>query len=111
MATVEVVEGETAEKMPMRRIRKCVSAREMRNGNLDGGAVPTNPVQLFHGANDIGQMLDDVEGVDLLETIRRKRPWANVQIVDDVRRGGRSAIEVDRADTVLPAAPEIQRLR
>jgi hypothetical protein len=64
-------------------------------------------MQLFHGAYDIGDMLDDVNQPDRAKAVVAKRQHPAVDIADDISRGIPIAIYPDRPRPFVPATTNV----
>jgi len=104
----EVVHAESGKIMAMGGITKGISTREMRNGDLDDGAIPAHPMKFLHRFHDVLQVLHHIVGVALVKLIARQRPWEFVQIVTNIGIGRCDEIDVYRPFPLFVAAAETQ---
>ena len=69
----------------------------MRRDDEDASSGAHQPVKLLHRADYIGDMLDDMDGAQLIESAVAKRVWETVKIADDVSI--RISIQIDSDST------------
>src|SRR5580704_14878750 len=108
MFSGEIIQAETRKIVAMSWVGVGIPARKMRDCNANDGPIPAHPMNFLHGGYDVVQVLDDVVGMALIELVVRKRPGPVVQIMDNVRVGGRHEIDIDGVVLLLLAASENQ---
>ena len=67
----------------------------VRRFDHDPGAGLSDAVELFDRADDIGDVLDDVDEPDLREDAVAERQLAGIDVGDDVGSGVRIAVDPD----------------
>jgi len=65
-------------------------------------------VKLFHGADHILDVLNDMDGPDLCERAVAKRVREAVEVGEDVGAAGRIAVDADGARELVDAAPYVE---
>jgi hypothetical protein len=66
------------------------------------------PMELFDGANDVGDMFNDVDGSDFLNGLIAQRPWEAVEIGDHIGAGVCVAIQANGARIFINAAADVE---
>ena len=92
----------------MRRVAKRTEIRVVRSKNDDATAASEQAVKLFHGANDIADMLNDVHGPHFAKGAVREWEGELIQVGDDVCSGVQIPINADRTRILVIAAADIQ---
>jgi len=106
--TGQVTEAGPAEEMLVRRIREGVHAGEVRHGYSDRCAVPADPVNFFHCADDVCTVLKDVISQYVGKLTIGKRPRFFIEIVNNARVNRDIAIQIDRTRYWFRPTAEIQ---
>jgi len=78
-------------------------------GDDDGAAVGAEEaMEFFDGADDVGDMLDDVDGADFAKGGVAEGPGEAVEVGDNVGAGMRIAVEADGAGVFVDAAADVE---
>jgi hypothetical protein len=65
-------------------------------------------VELLHGADDILNVLNDMDGPDLPERAVAERVREAVEIGEDIGAAGRIPVDTDGARKLVDAAPDVE---
>ena len=92
----------------MGRVAERAEVRVMGCGDEDAAARGQQAVEFFHGPDDIGNMLDDVDGAHLPKRIVAEGEREMVQVADDVGFGVGVAVEPDRTRVFVDSAADVE---
>ena len=92
----------------MRRITKGAEISVMRSDDHGAATRSKQPVKLFYRSDDVGYVLNDVNGADLPERIVTERIREVIKVSDYIRVRTGVAIEADSAWVLVDAAAHIQ---
>jgi len=80
----------------------------MRGFDADAAAGAHEAVKFLHGAHDVGNVLDDVNGAQLVEGAVGERPGKAVEIDKDIGGAGGVVVDTDRAGVFADPAADIK---
>jgi len=80
----------------------------MRRDDHEPAAGREQAVKLFHGADDVRQVLDDVNGADLSKRVFAEREREMVEIGENVGPGVRVAIDTDGSRIFVDPAADVE---
>lgn len=92
----------------VRRIAKGAEVGVVRRRNEELAAGLEQPVQLLHGAHDIGDVLDHMDQPHLIERAVSERIRKMVEVADDVGFGALDSIDADCARVFVDPATYIE---
>src|SRR5450432_95759 len=81
----------------------------VRRLNAHAAAGSHEPMKLLHSADHVGDMLDDMDGSELVEGVVGKRVGDVVEIAENVGAGGGIAVYADRSRILIDAAADVER--
>jgi hypothetical protein len=80
----------------------------MRSDDTDSAAGARQAVELFHGADDIIHVLDDMKREDTVEAVVGEWVGSAVEVAEDVGAARRVAVNTNRARLLVPTAADVQ---
>src|SRR5579864_773823 len=80
----------------------------MRGDDADGAAGARQAVELFHGADDIIHVLDDVKREHTVEGVIGERIGSAVQVAKNVGAAHRVPVDTDRTRLLVHTAADVQ---
>src|SRR5262249_51940624 len=80
----EVAEGERIQMPLVRRVAEGAEVGVMRRLDADGPARPHQAVELLHGADDVGNMLDYVNRAQVVERIIGEGIGDSIEVAEHV---------------------------
>lgn len=107
----EVAEGEAGEMPFVGRVAEGAKVRVMRSFDADATAFADQSVELFHGFDDVGDVLDDVDCADLIERACSEGVGEAVEVADDVRITRKIPVDADRSGVLTNAAADVENLQ
>jgi hypothetical protein len=111
MVVAEVAEGEAVQVVLVGGVAEGAEIGVMRGFDAHASARLHQTVELFHGANDVGEMFDDVDGAQAVKGAVGERVGEVVKFADHV--GGTGGVEVDAegARVLANAAADVESSR
>ena len=104
----EIAQGKAVEVPAVGGVAERAEIGVMR-GHDDGAAAGCEQaVELFHGADHVRDVFDQVYGANLNEGAVAKREWKVIEVGDDVGARVEIAIYSDRAGIFVYAAADVQ---
>ncbi len=91
----------------MSGIAKRAEVGVMRGDDQNAAAWGGQPVEFFHGADHVGNMLDDVDGANFAKSAVAKGKGEAIEIGDDVGASVGITIDADRAGVLIDAASDV----
>lgn len=104
----EVPQREAVQVPAVRGIAERAEVGVVRRRDVHRSAGLQQPVELFDGADHVGDMLDDVDRADVIEALIAERVREPVYIHDRVRRRARNPIDADRAGILVYPATDVE---
>lgn len=104
----EIAKRKAIQVRAMCGIAKRAEICVMRGDDDDAGGRRGETVKLFDGANDVREVLDDVNGTNLAEAAVAKGIWKAIEIRDDIGIRVRVAIKTDSAGIFIQPAADIE---
>ena len=95
----------------MRGIAERAEIRIVRSRDKNFPAIAQQPVKLLYGANDIGNMLDDMNRVHLIECSVNERIRKLVEIAENIRPCAGNPIDPNRARILIQTAADVENAR
>lgn len=92
----------------MGRIAERAEIGVMRRDDYRAAPRREQPMELFHGANDVRDVFDDMNCADLAERVIGKWKREMIEIRDDVSTRIQVAIKADCTGTLIYSAADIE---
>ncbi len=108
MIFAEIAQREAVQVPLMRRIAERTEVRVMRGDDENVAAWLEQAMKFLNGADDIRDVLDEMDGTDLTKGTVAKRKGEVVKIRDDIRVGVRISINPNCARIFLNAAAYVE---
>ena len=80
----------------------------MGRAPIHAGAGAPKPVELLHGGDHVDDVLDHVNGADLIEGRISERIWHAVQFAQDIGARSRISIDSNGSRILVDPAPHVQ---
>lgn len=93
---------------PVCRIAEGTEVGVVRCGNVQSTAGAQKPVKLFHRADHVCNVFDDVYGTYVVEGSVAKRVRKVVEVAEHIRSSSGDAVDPDRARKFVYPAPDIE---
>ena len=104
----EVAERKTVQMPAVGRVAEGTEIGVVRGNDNHSASVCQQAVELFHGADDVADVFDDVHGADFAKAGVGEGKRKLVEIGDDVGAGFRIPVESDGAGIFVDAAANVQ---
>src|ERR1700685_303470 len=104
----EVAERKTVQVPAMGRVAEGAEVGVRRRGDDEAAAGREHTMKLLHGADDVGDVLDDMNGAQLGEGAVADGIRKTVQVAEHVGARVGSAIKADRAGIFVDAAADVE---
>lgn len=111
MVLAEIAEGEAVEVAFVGRVAEGTKVRVMRSFNADPTSFAHQPVEFLHSFDDVGNVLDDVDGAELIEGAGGEGVGDAVEVADDVRVTREIPVDADRSGVLTNAAADVENLQ
>ncbi len=108
MILAEVPKTEAIQMMLVRGVTEGTVIGVMGSFDMDTPARPHQPVKLFHRFDDVGDMLNHVNGTKLVETVGFERIGKSVKIRQHIGAAGGIVVETNGAGIFIYAATNIK---
>src|SRR5579863_3927794 len=92
----------------MRGIAKGAEIGIVWRHDVHFAALAHQAMKLFHGADDVRYMLDDVNGLQRVKGTVAKRVGKAVELTQNIGPAGRVAIDADRARLLVDPAADVE---
>ncbi len=96
---------------PMRGVAERAEVGIVRSGDEDASAIPQQAMELLHGTDHVGHVLDNVDGPDFVEGVIAERVRKVVEIAKDVGARSGNAVDADRAGIFVNPTPNVENSR
>ena len=104
----EIAQGKAIEMPAVRGIAKRAEIGVMRGHDDDAAARCQQAMELFDGADHVGDVFDQVYGADPGERVIAKRERKVIEVGDNVGAGVEVAIQSDRAGVLIYSATNVE---
>ena len=104
----EVAEREAVEVPAMGGVAEGAEVGVVRRYQEDAPGWADDAMEFLHGANDIGHVLDDMDGAQGVEGVIAERIRKTVEVAEDIGAAAWVAIDSDGAGMFMDAAPDVQ---
>src|SRR5579862_997021 len=89
-------------------IAKGAEVGVVRCDQEEAAAGSAQAMKLFHGADDVGDVLDDVDRAECVEGVVAERVRKTVEVAQHVGATARIAIDADGAGILVDAAAHVE---
>jgi hypothetical protein len=102
------MEGIAVEVRAVRRICEGIAVCVMRGEDENRSASARHTMKFLHRGDEIGDMLDEMLGPNLIERVVPKRKSALVKVAEDIGGGIRVHVDTDRSGKFCWTAPDVE---
>jgi len=104
----EVAEGEAVEVVFVGGVAERAVVGVMGRFDADAATGTDEAVKFLHGADDVCEVLDDVDGAEVIESAVGKGVREMVEVAEDVGGAGGVEIDADCAGEFADAAADVE---
>jgi hypothetical protein len=80
----------------------------VRGNDKDRAARPDKSVEFLHGTHDVGDVFDDMDGLEAMEGRVAERVRERVEVGEDIGAAAGVAVEADGAGEFIDPAADIE---
>ena len=108
MVFAEVAKREAVEVMFVGGVSERAVVGVMGGLDPDTASWAHQPMEFLHGADHVGNVLDDVDSLQGVKRGIAKRVGKTVEVAEDIGAGGRVAVYADRPGKFVDAATDVE---